>query len=52
MLVVLATMVVTSVMLKIAMTYLVTRRWNVTNASIRIAVNTICLVSVADFWFY
>ena len=25
--------------------------WNVTNASTRTALNTICLVIVADFWF-
>ena len=26
--------------------------WNVTNACSRTALNTICLVIVADFWFY
>ena len=26
--------------------------WNVTDASKRTALNTICLVIVADFWFY
>ena len=26
--------------------------WNVTNACTRTALNTICLVIVADFWFY
>ena len=26
--------------------------WNATNASTRTALNTICLVIVADFWFY